>query len=124
MNKRKGFVLPRATCNRCGHEWVPKIRRPKWCPGCNSPYWNTPRTRPATVQAIPRKPGAALLDVITIAAALGALTMAVRYVAVLPGKYLAGGLALIMLIFTAGVYLWTDCRLAREQRKHNRKGGA
>ena len=37
-------------CNRCGHQWVP-IRpghKPKGCPKCNSPYWDTERLRAIT----------------------------------------------------------------------------
>lgn len=32
-------------CERCGHEWVPreKGKKPKVCPHCKSPYWDTPR---------------------------------------------------------------------------------
>jgi DNA-directed RNA polymerase subunit RPC12/RpoP len=32
-------------CERCGHEWLPRVQRqePKVCPKCKSPYWNTPR---------------------------------------------------------------------------------
>lgn len=34
-------------CERCGYEWFPRITtdEPLVCPGCNSPYWNTPRKR-------------------------------------------------------------------------------
>ena len=32
-------------CLRCGHEWLPKIAKPKWCPRCNSPYWNRERIK-------------------------------------------------------------------------------
>lgn len=33
-------------CLRCGHEWLPrKASKPKWCPKCNSPYWDKPRTK-------------------------------------------------------------------------------
>ena len=44
-------------CNRCGHIWVPAkgpLGATKYCPKCGSPYWNKPRRRPATVQAIPK----------------------------------------------------------------------
>lgn len=36
-------------CGRCSHEWLPRtvilenVKLPLRCPGCNSPYWNTPR---------------------------------------------------------------------------------
>lgn len=33
-------------CQRCGHAWHPRSHEaPERCPGCNSPYWNKPRTR-------------------------------------------------------------------------------
>jgi predicted Zn-ribbon and HTH transcriptional regulator len=31
-------------CERCGHEWVPRINQPpRVCPKCKSPYWDRPR---------------------------------------------------------------------------------
>lgn len=31
-------------CERCGHTWVPREKdKPKVCPKCKSPYWDTPR---------------------------------------------------------------------------------
>jgi predicted Zn-ribbon and HTH transcriptional regulator len=31
-------------CERCGHTWVPVSEaKPKVCPKCKSPYWDTPR---------------------------------------------------------------------------------
>jgi len=36
--------LPKLTCTRCGHVWIPRIpRKPKQCPNCRSPYWNKPK---------------------------------------------------------------------------------
>jgi hypothetical protein len=32
-------------CLRCGNEWLPYVRKPKRCPKCKSPYWNTPYTK-------------------------------------------------------------------------------
>jgi DNA-directed RNA polymerase subunit RPC12/RpoP len=26
-------------CKKCGHEWVPRISKPKACPRCNSRTW-------------------------------------------------------------------------------------
>ncbi len=46
-------IVPRVfvrawACNRCGHRWLPRIRRePKRCPKCRSPYWNKRRVRPS-----------------------------------------------------------------------------
>ena len=39
------MVLPTNTCLRCGHTWVKRIEKPKFCPRCRSPYWDTPRIR-------------------------------------------------------------------------------
>jgi DNA-directed RNA polymerase subunit RPC12/RpoP len=39
----KGYL-----CERCGHKWVPKEDtrgKPKVCPKCKSPYWDTPRKK-------------------------------------------------------------------------------
>jgi predicted Zn-ribbon and HTH transcriptional regulator len=35
-------------CERCGHEWIPKIDGfvAAVCPKCKSPYWNRPRRMP------------------------------------------------------------------------------
>lgn len=32
-------------CERCGHEWLPrdKGKKPKVCPRCKNPYWDTPK---------------------------------------------------------------------------------
>ena len=35
--------LPEFKCTRCGHKWIPRTRKPKYCPGCNSPYWDKPK---------------------------------------------------------------------------------
>jgi len=38
------YELPTATCERCGHEWNPRItRKPIKCPRCMSPKWSEPR---------------------------------------------------------------------------------
>src|SRR5687767_289491 len=34
-------TLPKYTCKRCGHQWIPRIlTEPKTCPDCKSPLWN------------------------------------------------------------------------------------
>jgi len=39
--------LPRFTCTRCQHEWIPRTEQPpKVCPSCKSPYWNRERRTP------------------------------------------------------------------------------
>lgn len=30
-------------CLRCGHKWVPRVRKVRTCPSCRSPYWDTPK---------------------------------------------------------------------------------
>jgi len=30
-------------CNRCGYRWFSRLRTPKNCPHCKSPYWNKER---------------------------------------------------------------------------------
>jgi len=42
-------ILHGFRCHRCDHEWLPRDanRLPTVCPGCKSPYWNTPRSNRA-----------------------------------------------------------------------------
>ena len=32
-------------CKRCGWTWTPEdlTKKPRWCPHCNSPYWDKER---------------------------------------------------------------------------------
>lgn len=39
------------TCLRCGWIWTPRVDNPRWCPKCNSPYWNKPRQRDSMPKA-------------------------------------------------------------------------
>ena len=55
----KELRLPSLRCLRCGHTWIPrKAQTPKWCPKCNSPYWNRlkwkglSRTGPQTIWGV------------------------------------------------------------------------
>lgn len=32
--------IPIIKCNRCGHEWTPRIADPRQCPGCHSIRWD------------------------------------------------------------------------------------
>lgn len=44
--KDRGLTfIPGNWCNRCGNRWHSKIRNPKMCPHCKSPYWNKKRIR-------------------------------------------------------------------------------
>jgi len=27
-------------CKKCGHEWLPRVKKPKECPECKSRSWN------------------------------------------------------------------------------------
>jgi Zn finger protein HypA/HybF involved in hydrogenase expression len=27
-------------CMRCNHTWVPRGKKPRFCPKCKSPYWD------------------------------------------------------------------------------------
>lgn len=37
-------MLPRNTCKRCNHTWIPRTDdTPTICPSCKSPYWNKER---------------------------------------------------------------------------------
>jgi Zn finger protein HypA/HybF involved in hydrogenase expression len=37
------FELPRLTCKRCGHRWVPRQKVIHICPACKSAGWQTRR---------------------------------------------------------------------------------
>lgn len=40
-------------CDRCGYEWISRSganSEPRVCPGCHSPYWNTPSKRMMTYE--------------------------------------------------------------------------
>lgn len=50
----KKVRLPKVTCLRCSWTWVPRVERPKWCPKCNSPYWNKSRERESMPKAKPQ----------------------------------------------------------------------
>jgi prophage maintenance system killer protein len=34
-------------CLRCNHEWKTRKESPRFCPNCNSPYWNKERKKPS-----------------------------------------------------------------------------
>jgi len=36
-------MIYRYSCIRCHHEWPSKQERPRVCPKCKSPWWDTPR---------------------------------------------------------------------------------
>ncbi len=51
----KQNVFDSVKCLRCGWRWIPrKPEQPRWCPACNSPYWNRKRVRRGAPKAKPR----------------------------------------------------------------------
>ena len=52
---------PYLYCKRCKHRWIPRAEKlPKFCPKCNSPYWNKEYSRSDKVEWSkydPLKPG-------------------------------------------------------------------
>jgi len=36
---REMATIPRAKCKKCGHEWLPRIKKPEKCPRCKSSDW-------------------------------------------------------------------------------------
>ena len=40
------FELKIMSCKRCEYQWMPRVRRPRVCPNCGSPYWDTPLRYP------------------------------------------------------------------------------
>ena len=46
------MALPRLTCLRCGHRWIPRSdRMPTVCPKCKSAYWSRPRKEGGNVKS-------------------------------------------------------------------------
>jgi len=38
--------LPKYTCERCGHSWIPRNnKKPSLCPRCKSYKWNIPKKK-------------------------------------------------------------------------------
>jgi len=37
--------LRKFKCKRCGHKWIPRMAKPRVCPGCMSAYWNIPKKK-------------------------------------------------------------------------------
>jgi len=36
-------TIPRLTCQRCQHQWVPRQAKVFVCPKCHSAKWNEPK---------------------------------------------------------------------------------
>lgn len=41
-------AIAKLKCERCGHEWAPRVAVVKTCPSCRSPYWDTPKQKKET----------------------------------------------------------------------------
>lgn len=41
----KTVTIRKLTCQRCGHEWVPRAERVYQCPRCKSAKWDVPREK-------------------------------------------------------------------------------
>jgi len=41
------IMLKGYKCERCGHEWVPRVEKekPRVCPKCKNPYWDRPKKK-------------------------------------------------------------------------------
>ncbi len=35
-------TIPVLVCQRCGHQWIPRVPAPKKCPDCQSRAWGLP----------------------------------------------------------------------------------
>ena len=45
--------LVKLHCLRCLYDWWPRLETaPKYCPQCNSPYWNKERMKDRPVDAL------------------------------------------------------------------------
>ncbi|MHA1867436.1 MAG: hypothetical protein ACTSXD_05165 [Candidatus Heimdallarchaeaceae archaeon] len=40
MEVKKTMVVIKLKCNKCGYEWIPRVKNPIECPKCKSLYWN------------------------------------------------------------------------------------
>jgi len=40
MDKLK---IVRVKCQKCGHEWIPRVVDPRSCPSCGSLRWDEPK---------------------------------------------------------------------------------
>jgi DNA-directed RNA polymerase subunit RPC12/RpoP len=46
-------------CHHCGHEWEPRVKRPKKCPQCQNPLWVSPRPKRKAHAPMPTVPSEA-----------------------------------------------------------------
>ena len=35
--------IPKLTCMKCGHQWIPRSDDVRECPKCHSSRWDTPK---------------------------------------------------------------------------------
>jgi type IV secretory pathway VirB2 component (pilin) len=87
-------------CERCGHEWVPRIAGvdPCICPKCKSPYWNRPRPiRPSAITSI-------MIALLVLAPAAYAQSPLVRMVQnVADDVRVIAGIASVVAVAVAGL---------------------
>ena len=38
-------MIRRLECQRCGHQWYPRVKDVRVCPKCHTPYWDIPFIR-------------------------------------------------------------------------------
>ena len=39
------ITITQQHCERCGHEWLPRIPEPVMCPACKSRIWDKPKEK-------------------------------------------------------------------------------
>ena len=104
-------------CLRCGHHWTAREGKPRVCSQCHSPWWDLPPDPNRAKRGEgKRRRGASIVDVLCVAAAMGGLTLAVRYVASMPSPYLFGGLACILMVGIGAVSLYVGATVPDETR--------
>ena len=42
---KKAVRMLECKCERCGHEWISRIKNPKLCPKCKSAYWDVEKKK-------------------------------------------------------------------------------
>ncbi len=53
MGMNNHVELPSYACLRCGHTWIPRrADKPRRCPKCKTPYWDTPNVRKVTIAGV------------------------------------------------------------------------
>ena len=45
-------------CKKCGHRWIPIVKKPLKCPACNQPNYWKPKVRNIGLRVLPESIGA------------------------------------------------------------------